>query len=96
VHRLLTVQELYPEMADFDVENYWYGRFVRPNVTGLRSFYYTLRFHLEQCKSAGLGPRGTAEIILLWLLERSSYLRGWHKGVRQYKREELEKGKASQ
>jgi hypothetical protein len=81
---------MYPEWGRLDVENYWDARSVRPTVTGVRSFFKTMRYHYRQCIEAGLTWKATAEILLMWIIDRWSYLRGWKQGVRQYKKEQRE------
>jgi hypothetical protein len=77
---MLTKEELYPEIGFYDVENYWDGRFIRPNVTGLRSYLRALAHEYTICRDASRSSRETAESLFFLSVERLAYLQGWKAG----------------
>jgi len=81
--RLLTPEELHPEWGRHGAENYWGVQVVRPTVTGVRSFYRDLRWFWGRCGEQGAPPARWPHLMLLRVVERLCYYRGWRRGARQ-------------
>lgn len=79
-HRMLDKRELYPEMGEDGIENYWRGDYIRPNVTGIRSFRYRFVWHWRESRKAGHSFYRSCETLTLWFIERMAYLHGWKQG----------------
>lgn len=81
-HQRLSPEELNPEWGKWDGDNYWSVQAVRPTVTGVRSLWKDLRWFRERCrKTTGHGRIVPAQ-LLLRIIDRLCYLRGWIAGVR--------------
>lgn len=84
MHRQLAPQEIIPELGHRRIKNFWDGRFTRPAVTGVRSFFSTWAY-LHRLYREDKLPWG--EILRfhgIWLLQTSGHYRGWKKGVARY------------
>ncbi|MCF6287068.1 MAG: hypothetical protein L3K26_18060, partial [Candidatus Hydrogenedentes bacterium] len=85
--RLLSPDELNPERGKWDADNYWGVQAVRPTVTGFRSFLKDLRWHWNRCRIKNVSSVHLPALMLLRVVDRPCYLRGWKAGVRQAKAE---------
>lgn len=86
-HRLLTPEERHPEWGRQDQPNYWGIQTVRPTVTGFRSFFWDLQWFWGECGQHPLPFPRKLCLMLLRIIERLSYYRGWRRGVKQARRE---------
>ncbi len=82
-HRMLTQEELNPEWGQWGGNNYWGVQAVRPTVTGIRSCYRDLRWFRGRCRERGVKGAQLPIMLLLRLVERLCYLRGWRAGVKR-------------
>jgi len=80
--RMLTPEELNPELGQWDGENYWGVQAIRPTVTGVRSLLNDLRWHGRRCRDGEVPLRAMPAMLLLRVIERLCYLRGWKRGIR--------------
>lgn len=80
VHRQLSPPELVRWPAPSTLPDFWSVEPVYPTVTGLRSFFIWGRWHLRECNEAHFGTMRTIETLMLWVIERIAYLRGWRAG----------------
>lgn len=79
-YRMLTKEELYPEIGFYDVDHFWDGRFIRPNVTGLRSYLRALAHEYGICRENSRNLLETMESLFYLSVERLAYLQGWKIG----------------
>ncbi len=86
-HRMLAKEERFPELGDGGIENYWNGEYIRPNVTGVRSYRWRFAWHWRESRQSGHTLYRTIEMMTLWTIERMAYLYGWKQGSRLAKAE---------
>lgn len=83
--RMLTPEERNPEWGKWDGENYWGVQAIRPTVTGFRSLYSDLRWHGQRCREEStIAGIQLPTMLLLRILDRLSYLRGWKAGMKHF------------
>jgi glycosyltransferase involved in cell wall biosynthesis len=81
-HRHLSPAEINPEWQQHGEANYWSIQYIRPTVTGVRSFLRDLRWFWGQCDQHGISMLPRPALLFLRTVERFSYLRGWRRGKR--------------
>ncbi len=81
--RMLTPEERNPELGKWDGDNYWGVQAVRPTVTGVRSLIKDLRWHWGRCLGLKTAPKRIPALMLLRVIERLCYFRGWKLAQRQ-------------
>jgi GT2 family glycosyltransferase len=86
-HRLLTREELWPELGRHDAQNYWCVLPIRPDVTGVRSFLRDQYHFFFTCGKRGVPVPARMGNMFLRAVDRVSYYHGWRKGLARFRKE---------